>query len=58
MLLLQFNGKCGWVAGVSKPSGYLSRPTLDSADYVQNFVRKSDYRAGRLDRGFLGYMLT
>ena len=59
MLLLQFDGDCSWLAGVPDPKHrYLSRPSFGSADFVQYFVRKSDYAAGRLDRGFLGYMLT
>lgn len=59
MLLLQFRGDCSWLAGVSDPSNrYLHRPSLGSADFVQYFIRKADYAAGRLDRGFLDYMLT
>ena len=59
MLLLQFDGDCGFLAGVGDPgSRHLSRPSFGSADYVQYFVRKADYEAGRLDRGFLDYMLT
>src|SRR5688572_5680230 len=59
MLLLQFDGDCSFLAGVSDPSNrHLSRPSFGSADYVQYFVRKADYEAGRLDRGFLDYMLT
>lgn len=59
MLLLQFSGECSWLAGVADlESGYPSQPKFGSADFVQYFVRKSDYAAGRLDRGFLEYMLT
>ncbi len=59
MLLLQFKGQCSWLAGVSHPrNGFLSRPSFADADYVQYFVRKSDYNAGRLHRGFLDYMRT
>ena len=59
MLLLQFDGGCSFLAGVGDPGDrHLSRPSFGSADYVQYFVRKADYEAGRLDRGFLGYMLT
>jgi hypothetical protein len=59
MLLLQFDGDCSWLAGVAEPDGrYLSRPTIGHADFVQYFVRKTDYAAGRLDRGFLDYMRT
>jgi hypothetical protein len=59
MLLLQFDGESSWLAGVQTPrENSLSRPSLGSADFVQYFVRKSDCAAGRLDRGFLAYMLT
>ena len=59
MLLLQFDGDCSFLAGVRDPGNrHLSRPSFGSADYVQYFVRKADYDAGRLDRGFLDYMLT
>ena len=34
------------------------QPSLGAADFVQYFVRKADYKVGRLDRGFLDYMLT
>lgn len=59
MLLLQLDGECSWLAGVADPGKrYLDQPKFGSADFVQYFVRKSDYAAGRLDRGFLDYMLT
>jgi hypothetical protein len=59
MLLLQFDGDCSFLAGVGDPSNrHLSQPSFGSADYVQYFVRKANYDAGRLDRGFLDYMLT
>lgn len=58
ILLLQFNGDCSFLAGAGEPDLYLRRPSFGSADYVQYFVRKADYEAGRLDRGFLDYMLT
>jgi hypothetical protein len=59
MLLLQFNGDCSFLAGVTDPSNrHLRQPSFGSADYVQYFVTKADYEAGRLDRGFLGYTLT
>lgn len=59
MLLLQFDGGCSFLAGVYDPGGHhLRRPSFGSADFVQYFVRKVDYEAGRLDRGHLDYMLT
>lgn len=59
MLLLQFDGHCSFLAGVGDPGdGLLVEPAFGSADYVQYFVRKADYAAGLLDRGFLDYMLT
>ncbi len=58
MLLLEFDGRCRWIAGVSREEDYVSAPSLGSTDYAQYFVRKEDFRAGRLDRGHLGYMLT
>ena len=59
MLLLQFNGDCSFLAGVPEPDNrHLSKPSFGSADYVQYFVPKADYKGGRLDRGFLAYMLT
>ena len=59
MLLLQFDGDCSFLAGVGDPSNrHLSQPSFGSADYVQYFVRKANYDAGRLDRGFLDYMMT
>ena len=57
MLLLEFKGDCGWFAG-NTDKGYVRPPMLGDVDYVQYFVRKSDYDAGRLDRGFLDYMMT
>lgn len=56
MLLLQFDGNYSFLAGVTNPTRYLDRPSIANADFVQYFIRKSDYRAGRLDRGFLDYM--
>lgn len=59
MLLLEFHGECAWLAGASNPrTRSIPQPSFGSADYVQYFIRKSDYNAGRLDRGFLDYMLT
>jgi hypothetical protein len=65
MLLLQFDGECGWLAGVGDPGGgdgdgdgLLRQPSFGDADYVQYFVRRDDYAASRSDRGFLDYMLT
>lgn len=59
MLLLQFDGDCSFLAGVPYPDDCdLRQPTFGSADYLQYFVRKADYAAGRLNRGFMGYMWT
>ena len=58
MLLLEFHGHGGWLAGVDPGDGWLREPSFGSADYLQYFVRRSDYAVGRLDLGFLGYMLT
>lgn len=59
MLLLQFDGDCSFLAGVPDSSGcHLNQPSFGSADYVQYFVRKADYEAGRLDHGVLDYMST
>jgi len=59
MLLLQFDRDCSWLAGVPDTSStYVCQPSFGDADYVQYFVRRADYNAGRLDRGFLDYMLT
>jgi hypothetical protein len=58
MLLLQFDGDCSWLAGVCCTTGYLGQPSFGSADFVQYFVRRADYEAGRLNRGFLDYMLS
>jgi hypothetical protein len=59
MLLLQFDGECSWLAGARAPDNkYLDRPSFGSADFLQYFVRRADYNAGRLSRGSLGRMLT
>jgi hypothetical protein len=59
MLLLQFDGECEFLAGASTVSDRNPRtPSFGSADFVQYFVRKADFAAGRLDRGHLGYMMT
>lgn len=58
MLLLEFDGKCSWLAGVAAPRKFQQRPSFNDVDYLQYFVRKSDYHAGRLDRGCLQSMMT
>ena len=58
MLLLEFDQHCPWLAGVGHPRDSVRGPSFGSADFVTYFVRKSDYHAGRLASGRVGYMLT
>jgi hypothetical protein len=59
MLLLQFDARCSWLAGAQPPAGrHFRAPSIGDADYVQYFVRRQDYAAGRLDLGYLDYMMT
>ncbi|MEO0965115.1 MAG: DUF1963 domain-containing protein [Planctomycetota bacterium] len=58
MLLVEFSGECPWLVGATKPSPHLDRPKIGNVDYLQYFVRKSDFQSGILDRGRFEWMLT
>ncbi|MEM1027821.1 MAG: DUF1963 domain-containing protein [Planctomycetota bacterium] len=58
MLLLEFSGVSNWIAGATIPREHLDQPSLMGADHLQYFVRKTDYKIGRLDRGRFEWMMS